>query len=381
MPPATGGMRFLLGARASGPHHGSAFTCASERARGPRSRMIWRVGAIVIAGIVALPLLGVASSLFTPQGELWRHLADTQLIDIFFNTLVLLLVVGLGTTIIGAGTAWLVTMCSFPGSRLLQWALLLPLVLPTYIIGYAYADLLAFAGPVQGALRQATGWSRGDYWFPDLGSAGGVALLFTLVLYPYVYLAARTAFLSQSHALIEASRILGHGPWRTFFGVAPAAGAARRRRRRGAGAPGGARRLRHRPILRRADLHDGDLSDLVRAGQSRGRRADRARPDRHRRPPDPDRAPFARPRPLPHRLEPAPPRRARRACVLAGGWRDRGLRAAHHPGLRRADDPSGAARLAVGRGRHRLAFPARRRQQPQPRRGGRRDHRRASPCS
>jgi len=181
--------------------------------------MIWRVGALVIAGIVALPMLGVASSLFTPQGDLWRHLAATQLTDIFANTLVLLIVVGLGTTIIGAGTAWLVTMCSFPGSRLLQWALLLPLVLPTYIIGYAYADLLTFAGPVQGALREATGWSRGDYWFPDLGSAGGVALLFTLVLYPYVYLAARTAFLTQSHALIEASRILGHGPWRTFFGV------------------------------------------------------------------------------------------------------------------------------------------------------------------
>src|SRR6185295_11225412 len=158
-------------------------------------------------------------SLLTPQGDLWRHLADTQLADIFVNTLVLLIVVGLGTTIIGAGTAWLVTMCSFPGSRLLQWALLLPLVLPTYIIGYAYADLLTFAGPVQGALRGVTGWSRGDYWFPDLGSAGGVALLFTLVLYPYVYLAARTAFLTQSHALIEASRILGHGPWRTFFGV------------------------------------------------------------------------------------------------------------------------------------------------------------------
>ena len=117
--------------------------------------MIWRVGAIVIAGIVALPLLGVASSLFTPQGELWRHLADTQLSDIFGNTLVLLLVVGLGTTIIGAGTAWLVTMCRFPGSRLLQWALLLPLVLPTYIIGYAYADLLTFAGPVQARLARA----------------------------------------------------------------------------------------------------------------------------------------------------------------------------------------------------------------------------------
>lgn len=181
--------------------------------------MIWRVGAIVVAALVALPLLGLASSLFTSQGELWRHLVDTQLSDIVGNTLVLLLIVGLGTTIIGAGTAWLVTMCRFPGSRLLQWALLLPLVLPTYIIGYAYADLLAFAGPVQAALRDATGWQRGDYWFPDLGSAGGVALLFTLVLYPYVYLAARSAFLTQSQALIEASRILGHGPWRTFLGV------------------------------------------------------------------------------------------------------------------------------------------------------------------
>jgi iron(III) transport system permease protein len=181
--------------------------------------MIWRVGALVIASLVALPLLGVASSAFTDQGELWRHLADTQLLEIFTNTVVLLLVVGLGTTIVGAGTAWLVTMCRFPGSTVLHWALLLPLVLPTYIIGYAYADLLAFAGPVQTALRGLTGWHRGDYWFPDLGSAGGVALLFTLVLYPYVYLAARSAFLSQSQALIEVARILGHGPWRTFFGV------------------------------------------------------------------------------------------------------------------------------------------------------------------
>lgn len=181
--------------------------------------MIWRVGALAVAALVALPLLGIASSLFTWQGELWRHLAETQLRDIVGNTIVLLLGVGIGTVVIGTGTAWLVTMCRFPGVGLLQWALLLPLVLPTYIIGYAYADLLTFAGPLQSALRAVTGWGRGDYWFPDLGSAAGVAFLFTLVLYPYVYLAARTAFLSQSHALLEASRILGHGPWRTFFGV------------------------------------------------------------------------------------------------------------------------------------------------------------------
>ncbi len=182
--------------------------------------MIWRLGALAVAAVVAMPLLGVASSLLSWQGDLWRHIAETQLADIVGNTLVLLVGVGLGTTVIGTGTAWLVTMCRFPGSKMLQWALLLPLVLPTYIIGYAYADLLTFAGPLQMALRGVTGWNRGDYWFPDLGSAGGVALLFTLVLYPYVYLAARAAFLTQSQALLEASRILGHGPWPTFLRVA-----------------------------------------------------------------------------------------------------------------------------------------------------------------
>ncbi len=181
--------------------------------------MIWRVGAFGIAALVALPLIGIASSLFVWQGELWRHLAETQLRDIVGNTFVLLLGVGIGTVLIGTGTAWLVTMCRFPGVGILQWALLLPLVMPTYIIGYAYADLMAFAGPLQRAIRGATGWGRGDYWFPDLGSASGVAVLFTLVLYPYVYLAARAAFLSQSQSLLEASRILGHGPWRTFLRV------------------------------------------------------------------------------------------------------------------------------------------------------------------
>ncbi len=181
--------------------------------------MIWRIGALAVVGLVALPLLGITSSLFVGQDEMWRHLADTQLRDIAWNTVILLLGVGLGTVAIGTGTAWLVTMCRFPGSRLLQWALLLPMVLPTYIIGYAYADLLAFAGPLQTALRGLTGWGRGVYLFPDFGSAGGVAALFTLVLYPYVYLAARAAFLAQSQPLLEASRILGHGPWLTFLRI------------------------------------------------------------------------------------------------------------------------------------------------------------------
>jgi iron(III) transport system permease protein len=181
--------------------------------------VIWRFGAIAVAALVALPLLGIASSLLAWRGPMWRHLAETQLGEIVSNTILLLIGVGLGTTVIGAGTAWLVTMHRFPLSRLFEWALLLPLVMPTYIIGYAYADLLAYAGPLQTALRAATGWQRGDYWFPDAASATGVAVLFTLVLYPYVYLAARAAFLAQSRPLLDASRILGHGPWRTFLRI------------------------------------------------------------------------------------------------------------------------------------------------------------------
>ena len=181
--------------------------------------MIWRVGAIGTAALVALPLLGLAASLLDWRGEMWRHLAETQLRDIVANTALLLLGVGVGTTVIGTGTAWLVTMHRFPFSRTLEWGLILPMVLPTYIIGYAYADLLAYAGLLQSALRAVTGWQRDDYWFPEPASALGVAALFTLVLYPYVYLAARAAFLSQSQPLLEASRILGRGPWRTFFAV------------------------------------------------------------------------------------------------------------------------------------------------------------------
>ena len=111
--------------------------------------MIWRIGAILVAALVALPVLGIAASLFDTRAAMWRHLVDTQLADILTNTVLLLLGVGIGTTAIGTATAWVATMHRFPFSRSLEWALLLPMVMPTYIIGYAYADLLAYAGPLQ----------------------------------------------------------------------------------------------------------------------------------------------------------------------------------------------------------------------------------------
>ena len=180
----------------------------------------WRLGCWAIALLVAAPILGVVGSVGDTDGAALRHLAVTTLPGILASTLGLALVVATGTAVIGVAAAWLVTMCRFPGSRTMEWALLLPMAMPAYIVGYAYTDLLAFAGPVQTALREATGWRRGDYWFPELQSVGGAGAMFVLVLYPYVYLMARAAFLEQSVCVLEAGRMLGARPWRSFLAIA-----------------------------------------------------------------------------------------------------------------------------------------------------------------
>lgn len=129
--------------------------------------------------------------------------------------------VGFGTFIIGTGTAWIVTMCRFPGKRVFEWALLIPMAVPAYVIAYVYTDILEYSGPIQEMIRNAFGFeTRRDYWFPEIRSLGGAITMMTLVLYPYVYLLARSAFLEQSVCVLEASRTLGKGPWPSFFKVA-----------------------------------------------------------------------------------------------------------------------------------------------------------------
>ena len=177
------------------------------------------VATFVLACIVALPILAVLSSLVqTGQGAL-AHLATTTLPGLVLNTFGLVLMVGFGSAIVGTGTAWLVSACRFPGSRVLQWMLLLPLAMPAYIIGYAYTDFLVYAGPLQTALRDVFGWTRHDYWFPEIHSLWGVSLMLVLVLYPYVYFLARTAFEEQSRGLLDVARTLGRSPLNVFFTV------------------------------------------------------------------------------------------------------------------------------------------------------------------
>lgn len=137
------------------------------------------------------------------------------------NTAVLMLGVGVGVTLLGVSSAWVVTMCKLPGKRFFEWAMLLPMAVPAYIVAYVYTDLLEYAGPVQRLLRDIFGWSSAaDYWFPDIRTKGGAILVLSLTLYPYVYMLARAAFLAQSICVIEAARVLGRSAWSSFVTVA-----------------------------------------------------------------------------------------------------------------------------------------------------------------
>lgn len=181
---------------------------------------LWTLASISVALLIALPVLVILGFVLVPSGDTWQHLASTVLPDYVTNSLLLMLGVALGTLVGGVGTAWLTSMCRFPGRGIFEWALLLPMAMPAYIIAYTYTGMLDFAGPVQSGLRALTGWGYGDYWFPEVRSLPGAALMLSLVLFPYVYLLARAAFLSQSLCVLDVSRTLGNGPWRTFFRVA-----------------------------------------------------------------------------------------------------------------------------------------------------------------
>lgn len=176
--------------------------------------------AAVVAILAGLPVASVGLNLLAGgTGETWRHLATTVMPEYIGNSLMLCLGVGLGVALVGVATAWLTAMLDFPGRRLFEWALVLPLAMPAYVMAYLYTDLLQFVGPVQTWLRDTFGWRHGDYWFPDVRTLPGAMAMFIFVLYPYVYLLARTAFLERASGMLEAARTLGLGPWRAFFTV------------------------------------------------------------------------------------------------------------------------------------------------------------------
>jgi iron(III) transport system permease protein len=149
-----------------------------------------------------------------PAGVIWVHLWQTQLAELVLNTLALVAVVGAGTLALGASLAWLVVGYRFPGRKIFEWALVLPLAVPAYVIGFAFLGLFDFSGSVQSALRR---WLGEGLQLPDLRSGWGVALVMTLVFYPYVYLLARAAFREHGLATLETARSLGRTRRRAFF--------------------------------------------------------------------------------------------------------------------------------------------------------------------
>lgn len=181
---------------------------------------LWQGLGLLIAGLVALPIAVVVlqwAVFGLGEQTIWQHLLATRLDRLTLNTLVLLLGVGIGVSILGVSLAWLVSTCRFPGRGFFEWALMLPLAIPGYVMAFVYLALFTYAGPVQTQWRQWFGTSAG---FPDIQGAGGVILVFSLVLYPYVYMLARSAFLRQGPAMVDAARILGLNARQAFFRVA-----------------------------------------------------------------------------------------------------------------------------------------------------------------
>ncbi|MBV6273657.1 iron ABC transporter permease [Alcaligenaceae bacterium CGII-47] len=181
----------------------------------------WNLGLILIAACVAAPVLSLLGLAWQGSIEHWSHLLVYVLPEATIQTLLLLLGVGVLSACLGVGSAWLMTAYNFPLRRTLSWALLLPLAVPTYIVAYAYLDILHPIGPVQTTIRALLGIdSPRDFRLPDLRNLPGAIFLLGFVLYPYVYLSTRSMFATQAASLLEAARLMGHGPWSTFFRVA-----------------------------------------------------------------------------------------------------------------------------------------------------------------
>lgn len=180
----------------------------------------WSVGAVLIALLVLAPVGSVIWIALNPSENIWPHLIATTLPRYLANTVILALGVGVLSAAVGGGAAWLISMYRFPGSWALEWLLLLPLAIPAYVGAYALVDFLDYSGPLQGALREAFGWTTArDYWFPEVRSRAAAIVVLAASLYPYAYLLARAAFREQSGGSYEVARALGAGPWGLLWRV------------------------------------------------------------------------------------------------------------------------------------------------------------------
>ena len=168
--------------------------------------------------ILCCPILSIAITATGDSNGLWTHISHTVLPRYISNTLQLMSGVGFLSLIVGISSAWIVVRYEFPGRKIIQWMLLLPAAIPSYIIAYTYTDFLEYAGPVQGLLRDHFGWENGsEYWFPEIRSMGGAIFVMGFVLYPYVHIMARTAFSLTPKSYLDTGRLMGRN---VFWSIA-----------------------------------------------------------------------------------------------------------------------------------------------------------------
>ena len=177
---------------------------------------LWKTSSGMLALLLVLPILAIFMTAIGETDELFSHLMSTVMPTYTINTVVLAAGTMFLSAIFGIPSAWIMAMCRIPSESILQWALVLPLAMPSYIVGYIFTDWLDFAGPVQIFLRNTMGWGVGDYWFPDIRTLPGATLVLALVLYPYVYLLCRASFMEQNVSLLQSARLLKCSPWESF---------------------------------------------------------------------------------------------------------------------------------------------------------------------
>ena len=180
----------------------------------------WQIGSWLLALMLFAPIIALGWEALAPSGDIFQHLRNSVLGTYIENTLLLIAGVALLSLILAVPAAWVMASCQVPGKKYLQWLLVLPMAMPSYVVAYIYTDLFEYAGAIQIALRDLMGWqSAADYYFPDIRSMGGAILVLALVLYPYLYLLVRTAFMEQSQSQLLASRLLGCSPLNSFLKV------------------------------------------------------------------------------------------------------------------------------------------------------------------
>lgn len=179
---------------------------------------LWRLWVSLLALSALMPILVVFTGWLQMDSEVWRHLADTVLFDLVRNTFVLVIGVGIMVSLLGVSLAWIMVAYDFPGRRWFEWMLMLPLAVPPYVLAFVFIGLFDFSGVFQLGLTVLFG--AGNDWFPNVRSEGGVILVLSLALYPYVYMLTRSAFLAQGSSMIEAARIQGLTSRQAFFRVA-----------------------------------------------------------------------------------------------------------------------------------------------------------------